>query len=140
LVCETKEDYGVVTMPVRATAGAGYPNCIESLEPIGQITVQRNYDGPNIQVLKVRGNSMEPTIIDGAYIGIDITDKHIISGQLYAVYIPHEGIVVKRIWMGPELVKLESDNKLAPTHDMSIDRIDWETFVQGKVKWVLQEY
>lgn len=138
-VSEAQEEY-TVTMPVRTMAGAGQPHCIEQLEPIGYIRVEPEYDGPNIQVVKIRGTSMEPSIVDGAHVGIDVTDKEVISGQMYAVYMPHEGIVVKRIWIGPELVKIRSDNPQAPDHDMSIDRINWDTFVQGRVKWVLQKY
>lgn len=139
IVAEQAPAY-TVTMPVRAMAGAGSPCCIEQMEPIGYINIEPEYDGPNIQVVKIRGTSMEPSIVDGAHVGIDVTDKEVISGQMYAVYMPHEGIVVKRIWIGPELVKIRSDNPQAPDHDMSIDRINWDTFVQGRVKWVLQKY
>jgi len=139
IIAEPQEDYSV-TMPVRAMAGAGAPCCIEQLEPIGSITLDKSYDGPNIQVLSIRGNSMEPTIMDGAHVGIDVTEREIISGQMYAVFIPHEGIVVKRIWMGPELIKISSDNPSAPDHDMIADRINWDTFVQGRVKWTVQKY
>lgn len=135
-VAEAQTDYnGMVKMPVYAMAGAGSPCCIDALEPIRHICVEKKMDGPNIRVIEVRGNSMEPTLMDGSYVGVDITDKNVISGKLYAVYLPYEGIVVKRIWIGPELVKIESDNKSAPSHDMSIDRINWETFIQGRVKW-----
>lgn len=139
VVAEPQEEY-TATMPVHALAGAGNPCCIDQLEPIGQIIVQKSYNGPNIHVVEIRGTSMEPTIMDGAHVGVDVTAKEIVSGQMYAVYIPHEGIVVKRIWIGPELVKIASDNPTAPDHDMLSERINWDTFVQGKVKWVIQEY
>lgn len=139
IIAEPPEDYSV-TLPVRAMAGAGVPCCIDELEPIGSITLDKSYDGPNIHVLSIRGNSMEPTIMDGAHVGIDVTAKEIISGQMYAVFIPHEGIVVKRIWLGPELIKISSDNPSAPDHDMIADRINWDTFVQGRVKWTVQRY
>jgi len=139
VAAEPQEEY-TATMPVRALAGAGNPCCIDQLEPIGLIIVQKNYNGPSIQVVQIRGNSMEPTIMNGAHVGIDVTAKEITSGQMYAVYIPHEGIVVKRIWIGPELVKIASDNPTAPDHDMLSERINWDSFVQGRVKWVIQEY
>lgn len=129
-----------VKMPVRALAGAGNPCDLEQLTPIGHITIEADYDGPNIVALQIRGNSMEPNIMNGAHVGVDRTDREIISGQLYAIYIPYEGIVVKRIFVGPELIKIKSDNPAFPDHDLSIDRINWDTFVQGRVKWVLQKY
>ena len=137
IVSEQPAEY--VSIPVRAMAGAGDPFCIDQLEPIGYITVDKDYDGPNIQVIKIRGTSMEPTYMDGAHVGVDITAKEIISGQAYAVFMPHEGIVVKRIWVGPELVKIESDNPAAPNHDVMTDRINWDRVVQGRVKWVIQK-
>lgn len=135
-ISEPQTDYSAtVTMPVYALAGAGAPCCIDALEPICHICVEKKLDGPNIRVIEIRGSSMEPTLLDGSYVGVDVTDKNVISGKLYAVYLPYEGVVVKRIWIGPELVKIESDNKAAPSHDMSIDRINWDTFIQGRVKW-----
>jgi transcriptional regulator with XRE-family HTH domain len=140
-VAESHTEYSAtVSMPVYALAGAGAPCCIDALEPIGQILVEHKYNGPNIRVIQVRGSSMEPTLLDGSYVGVDVTDKNVISGKLYAVYLPYEGTVVKRIWIGPELVKIESDNKTAPSHDMSIERVNWDTFIQGRVKWwIVQE-
>jgi phage repressor protein C with HTH and peptisase S24 domain len=138
VVAENEPEY-TVTMPVRALAGAGDPCCIDQLNPIGQITVSKDYDGPNIQVIQIRGNSMEPTYMDGAHVGVDITSREVISGQAYAVYIPHEGIVVKRIWIGPELVTIASDNPSAPSHEVMADRVNWDTFIQGRVKWVIQK-
>lgn len=129
-----------VRLPVRAMAGAGNPCCIDQMEPIGHITIDKSYNGPNIQVIKIRGASMEPTIMDGGYVGVDINSKEIVSGQMYAVYIPHEGVVVKRIWIGPELVKIASDNPAAPDHEIMTERINWDSFIQGRVKWVLQAY
>lgn len=129
-----------VTMPVRAMAGAGHPCCIDQLEPVGTITLDKTYDGVNIQVLLIRGNSMEPTIMDGSHVGIDVTVKTIVSGQMYAVFFPHEGIVVKRLWIGPEVIKISSDNPTAPDHEIPVERINWDTFVQGRVKWTVQKY
>lgn len=145
VVAETGEIYpaespNTITLPVLALAGAGEPCCIDQLEPIGHITLEKSYNGPNIHIVQIRGNSMEPTVMDGSHVGIDISDKEIISGQMYAVFIPHEGVVVKRIWIGPEMVKISSDNPSAPDHEMLAERINWETFIQGRVKWTIQKY
>lgn len=124
-----------IAMPVRAMAGAGDPCDLDQLEPIGLIHIPIEYNGPTITVLQIRGTSMEPHIKDGAHVGIDRADRRIISGELYAIYIPHEGIVVKRLYLGPEQITIKSDNPLFPDQVMSIDKINWDTFVQGRVKW-----
>jgi len=129
-----------VSLPVRAQAGAGNPCCIDELEPIGKINVEKSYDGPNIQVLKIRGTSMEPTIMDGAHVGIDVTSRQVISGQMYAIYLPYEGIVVKRIDIGLEYIKIISDNPRFLDHDIPIKKINKDNFVQGRVVWTIQKY
>lgn len=135
---ESHVDY--IAMPVRVLAGAGSPCDLEQLEPIDQIIVKKDLDGPHIQVVEIRGKSMEPSIVNGARVGVDTADKIIISGEIYACYIRHEGIVVKRIIMGPDTVTIKSDNPLFPDQEVLIDRIDWNTFIQGRVKWILQKY
>ena len=138
MVAEPPGDY--ITMPVRALGGAGDPCDLQSLEPVRYISVHKDYDGPHIQVVEVRGRSMEPSIMNGAMVGVDVSDKHIESGELYACYIPHEGIVVKRIIMSPETVTIHSDNKNHGDQVVMIDRINWDTFICGRVRWVLQKY
>lgn len=136
----TPEHGGIVCLPVYALAGAGPPYCLDALEPIRHICVDQELDGPSIRAVQIKGDSMEPTLSNGSYVGIDIHDKEIISGKLYAIYLPHEGIVVKRLWVGPEQIKIESDNQAAPSHNINIDRVDWDTFIQGRVKWwIVQE-
>lgn len=135
-IAEPQSEYSAtVTIPVYALAGAGSPCCIDSLEPIRTICVEKKMDGPNIRVIQVRGDSMQPTLFDGCHCGVDVTDKHIVSGELYAVYIPYEGIVVKRIAFGHGTVKIISDNPLVPSDEIFNDRINWDSFIQGRVKW-----
>lgn len=139
IVTKTPPQY-TVEMPVRAMAGSGNLCCLEALEPIGHIHVPIKYNDPNITVLEISGTSMEPHIKDGAHVGIDRSDRNIVSGELYAICIPHEGIVVKRLYLGPEFVTIKSDNPIFPDQVLSIDRINWETFVQGRVKWGFLAY
>lgn len=138
LVAEPPTDY--ISMPVRALGGAGNPCELQSLEPIRYITVHKDYDGPNIRVVEIRGRSMEPVIMNGAVVGVDISDKQIESGELYACYIPNEGVVVKRILMSPDMVTIQSDNKNHDDCVMMMDRVNWDTFICGRVKWVIQKY
>lgn len=127
-----------ISMPVHTLAGAGEPCCLETSEPIEHLKVDPRYDGPNISIIKVRGRSMEPVVMDGGYVGIDRTDRHVVSGEMYALWLPHEGAVIKRLWMMPDMVRIVSDNKEAQIFDIPIHRVDWNTFVLGRVKWVLQ--
>jgi len=129
-----------ISIPVHTLAGAGDPCCLESAEPIDYLKIDSRYDGDNICVIKIRGRSMEPLINDGGYVGIDRTDKSIVSGEMFALWLPHEGAVVKRLWMMPDMVRIMSDNKDSPSFDIPLHRINWDTFILGRVKWVLQSF
>lgn len=73
--------------------------------------VSANTDGSSVICFPASGNSMEPVISDGATIAVNIDDKRIIDGKLYAV---DEG-GWKRIKMlyrvGPDRISLRSYNK-----------------------------
>lgn len=130
---------GFVRVNVYSLAGAGGPKELVEPEPIDVIIVPREYVKPSIYSVKVRGNSMEPTIADGAVIGVDKEDRQIISGKIYAVWIPYEGAVIKRLYVDMEKVILKSDNTLTPTSSILLKDIPEGNFVIGRVKWVFQK-
>jgi len=82
---------------------------------------------------------MEPLILDGAYIGIDREDRWVISGEIYAVWIPYEGAVIKRLYIDPEKIILRSDNKDFPDFYIPVKETNTE-MILGRVKWVMQRF
>jgi phage repressor protein C with HTH and peptisase S24 domain len=124
---------------VYALAGAGPARELVEHEPIEMIVVPKSFWKPSIVAIKVRGRSMEPLILDGAYIGIDREDKWVISGEIYAVWIPYEGAVIKRLYIDPEKITLRSDNKDFPEFSIPVKEANAE-MILGRVKWVLQQF
>jgi hypothetical protein len=57
---------------------------------------------------------------------------------LYAVFIPHEGIVVKRLYIDVGRIILRSDNLLFPELSIPFEDIPAEDFILGRVQWVIQ--
>lgn len=80
---------------------------------------------------------MEPLIRDGAYVGIDSEDRWIVSGEIYAVWLPYEGAVIKRLYLDMEKITLKSDNSQFPEITVPLAGLD-DHFIQGRVKWVIQ--
>jgi phage repressor protein C with HTH and peptisase S24 domain len=80
---------------------------------------------------------MEPTILDGAIVGVDRDDRAIVTGYIYAVWIPYEGAVIKRVHMRPEQIIFRSDN---PEHDdFSLPLSEGiPDMILGRVRWVWQ--
>ncbi len=109
------------------------------LPQVGKVSMPLSFAAPSITVLRNEGPSMEPVMARGAYLGVDISLKVPVSGMVYALYWPHEGIVIRRIY-------LDSDD----IH--YILRCDAEGFAEtrlpakvlngrilGRVTWVLQQ-
>lgn len=124
---------------VFALAGAGPAMALVEHEPIETIVIPKKFWKSSIMAIKVRGRSMEPLILDGAYIGIDREDKWIISGEIYAVWIPYEGAVIKRLYIDPEKITLRSDNKDFPEFSIPTQEAS-ANMILGRVKWVLQNF
>lgn len=112
---------------------------MEVPEPIGVICVSDILYKPRIFVLRVRGNSMSPTISDGALIGMDKGDRQIVSGDVYVVRCPYEGAGIRRVFVDGDLIKLIPENKdhyVLTLKDVDPSHVD---FIFGRVKWVIQK-
>lgn len=107
-------------------------------EPIDRRVIPTAYLKTGVRPVMVRGRSMEPTFKNGAVIGIDEKDKHVIGGEAYAVLLPYEGAVVKRIYPVPDGVLIRSDNKEFPEVKLLRNEIP-DYFILGRVCWVVQE-
>ena len=107
-------------------------------EEVGTILVPRRLGRKSVVAIKVRGNSMEPALVDGTIIGVDTEQKELRHGKIYVLYIPYKGAVVKRIFFTEEgRVMAKSDNMEYP--DLILDGNE-SVHVIGRVIWSFQEY
>lgn len=103
------------------------------------LTVPDPFYRPSLLVVRMDEDDMEPVIRRGAYVGIDKERKTIRSGALYAIDMPVEGLVIKRILHDTENARLilhsENPNHVDQTlaADGAMDRI------VGRVVWVFQD-
>ncbi len=109
-----------------------------SLSAIGKLAVPLSYATQGIHVVRLDASSMEPVISKGAYIGIDVAQKHIVSGELYGVYVPFEGVALKRVFLDAEHSRftLRSENPAHPEQYIPVEQHANRIF--GRVVWVLQ--
>jgi phage repressor protein C with HTH and peptisase S24 domain len=84
------------------------------------------------------GSSMEPTIHDGAIIGIEYGVLRFRSGKIHVLWIPGEGPIVRRVFVDIEKVVLKADNPQFPDITIETENIPKEQFNLGCVGWVLQ--
>ncbi len=106
---------------------------------VSQISIPETFYKPAILVIRVDGSGMEPIVRRGAFLGIDSEQKRIRSGELYGLHMPHEGLVLKRIFFDANNSRfiLRSENSDHPEQSLSMDKADAQ--VVGRVVWVLQE-
>jgi phage repressor protein C with HTH and peptisase S24 domain len=130
---------GGVKLQVYVTGGAGDPHELIPTDPIEEIVVPKGFYSPSIVPVKIDGRSMERTLRDGAVVGVDREDKRLVNGELYAVWLPYQGTVIKRLYMDDKKILLQSDNEEFRIRDIEVDLsgLD-ENFIQGRVKWVVQ--
>jgi phage repressor protein C with HTH and peptisase S24 domain len=124
-------------------AGAGMPYQLIESEPIDTLWLKKEYLNNHIVIVRTKGHSMEPTIMDGAYLGVDVADRKIVSGEMYALWIPYEGAIIKRITIDPRgtihIISDNPDSKRYPEFSLEPRELD-DNFVQGRVKWVIQKF
>lgn len=128
---------GLPSVPVYGSTGAGPDVELFSGEPETFIQVLPQYMLPDLAAFRVDGDSMEPTIKCGSYVGVVPFAGDLAEGGIYLVHMPPFGRVIKRIRMGEGgTIMLYSDN---PVYDpLPLPFEGYEKVVLGKVVWIWQ--
>ena len=105
---------------------------IADTDPVGTVVIPRELFKDDNIVVRVAGDSMEKLLMKGANAVIDTQIKEIISGNIYAFKVPHEGNIVRECYSQPKGLSLIPYNKNYPTA-----QVHWEDFnpdmIIGKV-------
>lgn len=111
-------------------------------DPVDTIYIPQRDSSPGMIAIRIEGDSMSPTIIDNATVCIDTDDCEPVSGKLFAVWLDHEKITVKRLYVYPDHIELRPDNKNFPTTTIPAPASPTQsgTFIIGKVKVLYQKY
>lgn len=132
------EGNDLVSVPVMSVAGAGPGQFGYELEPVSNINILQEFIHPELFVCKIEGDSMEPTIMPGAYVGA-IPPTKLREGGIYIFYDETLGAMAKRLrYKGPGQLVLESDNQFAAP--IPIDARGYERIIVGEVLWVWHQF
>ena len=109
-------------------------------EVIGKLSIPQSFFASGIQVFKVDTAGMEPLVYKGAYVGIDTGQQNIVSGEIFAIHIPFEGISLKRVFLAGDNQRLvlKAENQKHPDQYVSLDK--HKDRVIGSLAWVMQEF
>ena len=107
-------------------------------KPESKLNIPLTHQRTGLLVLHMDSSSMEPFIRRGALVGIDREQTNIVTGELYGVYVPYEGLTVKRIFLDAENGRfiLRSEANGHPDQHLPVEK--HEGRIVGRVSWVLQ--
>ncbi len=120
-------------------AAVGAPKDFPGCEAVGFMPVPRADFNNGPVAIRVRGAGMAPNIIDGAIAGLDTTNRAVISGNIYAVWLNYEGATIKRLFVYPDRIVLRPDNPTFPESSIPTANLGDE-FIIGRVVWLYQRY
>lgn len=111
---------------IKADAHADYPKNIKKPDFLReqQKYILPGYEGENLRMFEVNGDSMEPTINDGDFVVVEPSDnKKIKVGGVY-VLVTEKGVLLKRLYKIKEnSLILHSDNPEYQTTEIQVDEL-----------------
>ena len=129
------DDY--VSMDVYPPAGGTGRKVWGGEAVVGRVVVPARVAKPDTTALLVSDAAMKPTIEERAVVIVDAADKEVQSGRLYALWIPLEGVAIRRLFLGAEDAIVKADNPVYPHFTVSYERL--MDCLMGRVRWVKQE-
>jgi len=108
-------------------------------KPVEMLAIPEPFACAGLTVLKMEHQNMEPLLRKGAYIGVNKDQKQLRSGEVFALAVPNEGLVIRRLFndFENERVILRSENPSYKEESLPAAAITGN--IIGRVWWVLQE-
>jgi phage repressor protein C with HTH and peptisase S24 domain len=95
---------------------------------------QKGLKEANLMCLKATGDSMEPTITDGATLLVNQAENTVQDGKVFVIRFGSE-IRVKRLYLRPDGgMTIQSDNPSFPDVDVTPDQMEHVAII-GRVVW-----
>jgi SOS-response transcriptional repressor LexA len=122
---------------VHYLAGAGSPQ-VDSGEIVISVTLPEDFTKDGIVPVMVSGDSMVPVFLNRAIVGVDTKNRSYISGKYYAVWVPDQGALIKKLSTEPGKVFVESLNKSEHSFYVGMEEIH-DHFILGRVVWWINQ-
>lgn len=142
MVCEDPARYnGPDSKNALVTVYSSQP-VAEGEEPqaLSRLNVPQSFVFPGLHVIKLDSAGMAPYINKGAYVGVDTSQKHVSSGEMYCARLPYEGMVIKRVFVDTQngQMLLRSEDREHPEVKLPIK--EGEACIAGRICWILQRF
>lgn len=112
---------------------------LDGFKSAGILSIPSSYAFEGLRVVEVDNSANEPFILKGAYVGIDTNASQPISGEYYALLMPYEGVVLKKVFIDAQAgtLRLRSENNEYPEANIALS--DCPKYIVGKVAWIMQK-
>lgn len=133
-----REDFTYVPqVSGRISAGMGFApeNSVEVKVAFRKEWIARKGNAKDMVLIKVSGDSMEPTLLNGDLVLVDRGRNYLEpQGGVYAIALD-DVIMIKRVQPIGDRVRIISDNKMYEPFEVSADQVK----INGKVIWFARE-
>jgi phage repressor protein C with HTH and peptisase S24 domain len=121
---------------VSSMAGAGTDPAVWTPQPAEDLSIPESFHRPELQVLRVDSAAMEPLIMRGAFVGVDMAQRQHPDGDLCAVHFPHQGLLLRRVYCQDGQFVLKAEDKAHA--DLLVPAAEMAARTLGRVIWVMQ--
>lgn len=107
---------------------------------VGKLSVPLSLAGEGVKVFLLDSTGMEPLLRKGAHVGVDTNQKQIVSGELYAVALPYEGVGIKRVFPDSASSRaiLRAENPHHPEISLPLEKLGES--ILGRIVWAINKY
>lgn len=129
---------------VEVVARAGLGNTYEAgQEPLERAIMMRKAmltsSGRVVnKAVRCSGDSMYPTIVDNALVGVDFEDRNPGEGKIFKFRLPQLGFSVKQLGIGKGGFWLTPDNRMFQREFFPVEDLD-QGLIAGRVRWVFNK-
>ena len=132
-----KDDVTIEMVDVTACCGNGIDNLSEQAYgywklPLSEFKSLATCNPKDVKMIKAQGDSMSPTINEGDFVWIDLSNNFISSDGVYLIKT-HTGLSIKRIQSGLTNITVLSDNPIYKNEVTTMGEVQ----IVGKVVHVL---
>jgi len=107
-------------------------------EANGTFCIPEDFDAPDLLIVKMEGSNMDPLIRRGALVGLDKSDKRLISGEIFGINLPYEGLVIRRLYLEPEADALVLASQNDAHAEKRVPLEEYAPRVVGRAAWIMQ--
>ncbi len=125
-------------VPVSSMSGIDTGASAWESQPMEELSIPESYFRDGLQVIRVDNRSMEPLIMRDGFVGIDTKQKQHPDGDLCAVYFPHQGLLIRRVYFQNNQFLLRAENN--DYSEITVPAEEMKTCLLGRIIWVIQNF